>query len=34
MARERYNEPHTEFWLGNWKERDHFEDPSADTRVT
>ena len=34
MARRRYNETHTEFWLGNLKERDHFEDPGADIRVT
>jgi hypothetical protein len=34
MARKRYNETHTEFWLGNLKERDHFEDPGADIRVT
>ena len=34
MARKRCNEQHTEFWLGNLKERDHFEDPGADIRVT
>ena len=31
MARNRYNETHTEFWLGNLKETDNFEDPGADT---
>jgi hypothetical protein len=34
MARKSYNETHTEFWLGNLKERDHFEDPGADIRAT
>jgi len=34
MACIRYNETHTGFWLGNLKERDHYEDPGAEIRVT
>jgi len=34
MARKRYYGTRTEFWLGNLKERDHFEDTGADIRVT